>query len=164
MPEPGSPASLGTPPAARPRARRAANAFIGLFLAYQLAAPLSYYVSGRVYDERFGWRMFSTVRLQQCSLRVEDVDRQSGVAREVALGRSLHVAWVNLVKRGWPRVIGKVLRERCAGGGIAEARLERRCRETDGTELPPERFALDCDGGTLRRRDGEDTTPSREAK
>src|SRR5690242_15394556 len=47
-----------------PRNRLWSNVFIALFLAYQLAMPLRYYLGGRGYDERFSWRMFSTLRMQ----------------------------------------------------------------------------------------------------
>lgn len=154
MAESDPPSAADVPPAAGAvRARRVANAFIALFLAYQVATPLSYYASERVYDERFGWRMFSTVRLQQCELRVEEVPANDGIARPVALGGTLHIAWINLLKRGWPRVIARYLGDHCASEKVAEVRLERRCRGTDGTELPPERFALAC--GTDHVRTGE---------
>lgn len=154
MPESDPPSPADVPPVASAvRARRIANAFIALFLAYQVATPLSYYAGERVYDERFGWRMFSTVRLQQCELRMEEIPADNGTARPVALGGTLHVAWINLLKRGWPRVIERYLGNHCAHEKVAEVRLERRCRTTDGTELPPERFALAC--GAERMRTGE---------
>lgn len=154
MAEPESPPLPDTPPAdGAARARRVANVFIALFLAYQIVTPLSYYLSERVYDERFGWRMFSTVRLQQCELSVQVADAKDGVPRAVGLGATLHIAWINLLKRGWPRVIERFLTDRCASDGVAEVRLERRCRTPDGTELAPERFALAC--GTDHVRTGE---------
>lgn len=154
MAAPESPAAPDTPPADdAARARRVANVFIALFLAYQVVTPLSYYLSARVYDERFGWRMFSTVRLQQCELTVSEASASDGIARQVGLGGKLHIAWINLLKRGWPRVIERFLITRCAADGIAEVRLERRCRATDGSALPPDRFALAC--GTDHVRTGE---------
>ena len=150
MAEPETAPVETTPAGGGSHARRAANAFIALFLAYQVAMPLSYYLTDRVYDERFGWRMFSTLRLQQCALSVTEAAEKGGATRPVALGETLHVAWVNLLKRGWPRVIEKYLGERCAADKVAEVRLERRCRATDGSELAPEHFALTCGTDTLR--------------
>jgi hypothetical protein len=43
---------------ASPRGRMLANVFIALFLAYQLAMPLRWYLGDRGFDERFSWRMF----------------------------------------------------------------------------------------------------------
>jgi hypothetical protein len=132
------------------RTRRIANAFIALFLAYQVVTPISYYASERVYDERFGWRMFSTLRLQACEIAVEEIAEKGGSPRPVTLSGKLHVAWINLLKRGWPRVIERYLITRCASQKIAEVRLHRKCRATDGSQLAPERFTRTCGSGEVR--------------
>lgn len=148
MLEPGA-ADLHSEPAPAPRGRWAANAFIALFLIYQIATPLGYYLSERVYDERFGWRMFSTVRLQRCELGIADVGAD-GVPRPARLGSTLHIAWINLLKRGWPAVVEKYLRTRCTAEDVVEARFERRCVGTDGTSLPTERFSMSCQSGAFQ--------------
>ena len=40
--------------------------FIGVAVLAQLLIPLTYYLRDDPYDERFAWRMFSGVRLQEC--------------------------------------------------------------------------------------------------
>lgn len=144
------PASSPTPTATS-RARKLANAFIALFLAIQVAVPLSYYLGNRMYDERFGWRMFSTLRLQACELEVEEVPRagSAGAPRPVRLHESLHIAWINLMKRGRPDVIDKAMRARCTGDDVFEVRVARRCRDTDGSMLPREKRVLDCASGRV---------------
>src|SRR5690349_9855363 len=61
-------------PAVAARRRTFENAFIALFLAFMLGMPLRYYMGGRGFDERFSWRMFSTIRMLDCKATVvEDV-------------------------------------------------------------------------------------------
>lgn len=134
--------------AAAPHGRRAANVFIALFLLYQVLMPLSYYLGDGGYDERFSWRMFSTLRLHRCNVGVQE--EAGGDVRQVALGQALQVAWVNMLKRHRIDVVEKFLHARCAEEGVSEVRYVRRCTDTDGTQLPPQRLTLDCTAGTLR--------------
>jgi len=136
-------------------ARGRANAFIAAFLAFQVVVPLTYYLGDRVYDERFGWRMFSTLRLQHCDLRAEAVD-DGATPRPLRLHESMHVAWVNLLKRARPAVIDKALLARCADTGASEVRLRRACRDTDGTVLPRQHWVADCATGAVRKLEGSD--------
>jgi len=69
--------------------------FILAFVALQLALPLLYYVARRdPHDERFAWRMFSPMRMAQCSPRFE-ID-----GRPVNLYSRFHEAWVTTAQRG----------------------------------------------------------------
>ena len=86
---------------ADPRRRRLANGFILVFLAFQIAMPLRYYLGDRGYDERFSWRMFSTLRLQQCQMRVNERKGAppAHATRDVQVHADVQVAWVSLLER-----------------------------------------------------------------
>jgi hypothetical protein len=139
-------------PAAAPdatRARPVALAFIGLFLLFQIAMPLTYYLGGRGPDERFSWRMFSSVRMQKCSVRVDET--AAGEERAVDLDREVQVAWVGMLERYRPAVVEKLLQRRCERAQASEVRFVRRCVETDGSKAPVLTVALDCQAGEFKR-------------
>jgi hypothetical protein len=140
-----APATAGTD-------RRWSNVFIVLVLAYQVGMPLTYYVSDRVYDERFSWRMFSTVRLQACDVVISESlpGAEGPVDTAVVVERDLQVAWVNILQRLRPSVIAKYLARRCEGADAQQVTLVGRCHDTDGTSLPVRRFVLPCDTRELR--------------
>jgi hypothetical protein len=150
------PRARATPSAPKPpvpeaspwRSRRAQNAFIALFLAVQIGVPLHYYLSDRDYDERFSWRMFSTLRLRDCAVHVTETPRGAGgISREVAIERDIHVAWVRLLERMRTAVVDKYLHRRCELAAIERVDYVRTCNDTDGSELTPVRRSLDCAHG-----------------
>lgn len=143
------PASAPLEPAAKPPARRWApsSVFIALFLLFQLGMPLRYYLAGGGSDERFSWRMFSTVRMQRCTVQVDDMLDQAGNSHEerrVDLRKLVHSAWINLLERGREPVISKLLAQRCAQPGVHSARYTRTCKDTDGTVLPAQKVERRC--------------------
>jgi len=146
---PPDPPAPDAPPPAR---RRWQNAFIALFLGYQLLAPLDYYLGEQGYDERFSWRMFSNVRMHECTLSLSDSVESGGVVsdREIDAKRELHVAWFNILNRYRPAVVEKFLSSRCEKPGVTKAAAVRRCTDTDGTALPVQRAEYDCKSGALR--------------
>lgn len=76
------------------------HAFIAGFLAVQLALPLTYYLARRdEHDERFAWRMFSSIRMVSCQVDVRVGDAP------VELNRQFHDAWIALAQRGRRNVI-----------------------------------------------------------
>lgn len=83
---------------------RRIHAFLLVFLAVQLGAPLGYYLAPeRSLDERFAWRMFSSLRAVDC------VPRGAIGGRPVAWERELHGGWVALLRRGRPSVAAAVV-------------------------------------------------------
>ena len=139
-------------PAAGTRARAAALAFIALFLLFQIAMPLRYYLGERGSDERFSWRMFSSVRMQKCRVRLDET--VDGERRSVDLDREVQVAWIGMLERYRPTVVEKVLRRRCERGGATRVDFERRCVDTDGSVLPSLLVGVDCASGDLTAREG----------
>jgi len=130
-------------------ARRLANLFIGAFLAFQIAMPLSYYLGAHDYDERFSWRMFSTLRLQDCAIQVNETLRDAGSSRAqaVAIERDVQVAWVRLLERMRTAVVDAYLRRRCEGEHVERVEFVRTCKDTDGKPLATQRRSLQCGQG-----------------
>jgi hypothetical protein len=120
---------------------------IALFLLYQIAMPLRYYARGGGDDERFSWRMFSSVRLRKCQAHVHEV--VAGKSRAVELGKAVQIAWIGMLERGRPQVVDKLLRRRCEQPGVSETRYERSCTNTDGSAAPPLARRMDCARATI---------------
>jgi len=96
--------------------------FILVFLAIQLLLPLHYYLLRHdPHDERFAWRMFSPMRMTQCSPRFS-IDKQP-----VALTTEFHEAWIEVAKRGRHAVL--------------EGMAARLCKEHPGK---PVELSVDC--------------------
>lgn len=96
--------------------------FILAFLLVQLLLPLRYYIAHRdPHDERFAWRMFSPIRMAQCSPSVT-ID-----GAPTALGAEFHEAWIEIAKRGRFQVV--------------EAMGARLCSKYPGKEV---HVSLDC--------------------
>jgi len=133
-------ASAGSPldPIASPppgRGRRIASAAIALWLVGQLALPISYYAGESLADERFAWRMFSSVSVfgGQCALSVVETVEAPGSAagrtvREPALAQVLHPGWVVHMRRGRQSVIDRFLSWRCRHDpSIVDVEVRRSC-------------------------------------
>lgn len=150
-----SPSSHDPAPDVQPARRRTLqNVFIAAVLVFQIVAPLRYYLGARGYDERFSWRMFSTLRLRDCKVKVEDHARVRGrsVRRPVSIDRDVHVAWLRLLERMRGPVVDAYLARRCELGRDSDEPVEQvdfecTCRDTDGTPLPPVKQSLDCSTG-----------------
>lgn len=68
---------------------------IVLVVVSQLLIPLTYYTSRRdPHDERFAWRMFSPMRMAQCTPEMK-VD-----GKRIDLGGEFHEAWIEIARRG----------------------------------------------------------------
>ena len=136
--------SPSTAPHAHARTRRRENLTIAAILVFQIAMPLSYYVSRRAYDERFSWRMFSTLRLRDCKVEVKE-HFADGRTRSVNIERDVHVAWLRLLERMRSAVIDAYLERRCEHDGVARVDFTCRCNDTDGRTLPPMERSLSCE-------------------
>jgi hypothetical protein len=123
-------------PAAR---RRVHSLLIGAYLVVQLLLPLRYYLGlAPERDERFAWRMFSSVRLQQCTLQLfELVGASSVVNREVPVEQVVGTEWAEILSRGWKNAVDRLLERRCAASPrTMVAGLSRTCRDP-GSDQPP---------------------------
>ncbi len=85
------------------------NVMIGVFLALNVAAPLSYYLGDDAFDERFAWRMFSPVRLAKCKVSLSDG------AQQIRVGKKTHQVWINLMRRARRPVFEGYARQYCQG-------------------------------------------------
>jgi len=123
-------------------------AFIALILGLQVLIPQRYYLGDDPYDERFSWRMFSAVRVHRCRLQPTETDAD-GNERVIDVNREVHRAWVSTLQRNRKSVSEKFLASRCAGAGIASARLENRCVTPNGTPLDPIIWEMTCASGEI---------------
>ena len=106
--------------------------FILGFLAIQLLLPLHYYVLRHdPHDERFAWRMFSPMRMTQCSPQFS-VDNQP-----VMLGNKFHEAWIEVAKRGRYVVLEEMAQKLCSDNPGKSVGLSVDCKYLD---RPPAHF------------------------
>ena len=129
------------------RARMWRNTVIVLFLLYQVIMPLRYYLGDEEADERFSWRMFSSVNRRICEVvayETVEVDGQI-VERSLDLEAHLQIFWVNILRRyHQPDLVRKILKLRCEQVPIRKIRFDRTCTEVDGSSADPYRMVLDC--------------------
>ena len=137
-----------------PASRTWSNALIAVVLAFHLLMPLRYYLGGGGYDERFSWRMFSTLRMQQCKVKVEETIGDE--TRRVDLQKELQIAWVGMLERYRRAVVDKLLERRCAQAHARSVRYEHACTDTDGSTLPVDHVSMDCRSGQLTVDEGKD--------
>ncbi len=118
-----------------------------VFLLAQAVIPLRYYFGSDPYDERFAWRMFSDIRMQQC--RVSATETAGGSEHVVPLMRTIHVAWITTLERNRSAVVRRYLRWRCEQEGVTSARLTTNCVTPDGRPVPPLVRTIDCASGEI---------------
>ena len=140
---------IGGPPEGKARFRT--SLFIGAFAALQLLLPLRYYLGEDVYDERFSWRMFSGVRMQDCEVSV--IETAGGADREVRLDDVLHVSWQTTLKRNREAVIWKFLELRCEGEGVERVRMVSHCQRAGGEAVPTVERSRVCESGAEDERE-----------
>ena len=130
---PAPPDPIASPPAGR--ARAVASAVIALWLLCQVALPASYYLGDSLAEERFAWRMFSSVSVfgGQCVVSVvETVAAPAAdggrITRELSLDQVLHPAWGVHIRRGRRLAIDRFLAWRCRQDpSIVQIELRRSC-------------------------------------
>ena len=145
---------IASPPPGR--ARSITSLFIGAYLLWQVALPLSYYVSGGEADERFAWRMFSTQWAFQktCTAAIVEQVRSSSnnepAVREIDLPRTLNALWVKVLSRNRPAAVDKFLRGRCqADSSVTEVQFVQLCRMGEDRAVLSARRRLICSTGAF---------------
>lgn len=138
-------------PAAPEASRRWTTVFILGFLGLQLALPVSYYLGEDRFDERFAWRMFSSIRMTDCQLKAR---RAAGPNEfdEVEVYRDIQIAWANLIKRNRGEVARAYLERRCELGESPQVELRTVCRSPDGTSTR-HTWRARCESGKIERTD-----------
>jgi hypothetical protein len=133
---------------------------LAVFVALQVAIPLRYYLGDDLYDERFAWRMFSRVRVQECTAEAsEDGRRLTVLGQGPADPGILPAPWQSLLTRNRPAVIRRFLTWRCQtapDGPPGHVRVTTSCRDTEGTTLPPIVREIDCASGEITEDRGGD--------
>lgn len=111
------------------QAKKRANLIIGAFIAFMIATPLSYYtVRSDPYDERFAWRMFSTMRMVKCKPQWTVGEPK----QVVQLGKTFHEAWIGIARRGRQSVTGPMSEHLCEKNPGKPVRLWLSCRSLTG--------------------------------
>jgi hypothetical protein len=109
--------------------------FIHIYLLVQVAVPLHYYAArADKNDERFAWRMFSSVRLLRCGSgpRLARPPEFRVGGRPVDLYGEFHEAWVEISRRGRIHVIEAMARELCARNPGEPVTVSFSCTSVDG--------------------------------
>ncbi len=145
-----APSNAASAQASNDPKRRRVLLFIVVVLIAQLLIPLRYYAGiSEGDDERFSWRMFSTVRLQRCNVNISE-QRKGGEARvPVSLKPIVQVAWISILQRFRPSVVEGFLRFRCQTEGVEHVYYDRQCTLPDGTTLPTDHVEIACDSGVI---------------
>jgi len=100
----------------------------------QLLIPLRYYVANRdPHDERFAWRMFSPMRMVDCTpdMRVD--------GKKLELGGEFHEAWIAIAKRGRFVVVEAMAAKLCRKQPGAKVTVNLVCKY-QGREDQPETY------------------------
>lgn len=151
------PLSLEALPSAPPgRSRSIVNVFIALFLLWQTAVPLSYYLGEDRSDERFAWRMFSAVnRLHKTCIVSLGEWRPDGSLRALRPDEfvgSVPAGWMKFLHRDRVRVIERFLSWHCrANPSLQAVEMLRKCDASDGTGETLDSFKTTCLTGSFRR-------------
>lgn len=131
--------------------RRRSTVFIVVFLAVQIALPVSYYLGDDVWDERFAWRMFSHIRMSSCKTQAVGV-REDSRQQRIRIWRDVQIAWRNLVKRNRDAVIRGFVRRQCQQGEWAQVKVRNFCQKPD-KEGSRHVWTADCESGDVERED-----------
>lgn len=110
-------------------AKKLANGVILSFLTVLLVSPAWYYLGGDdELDERWAWRMFSSVRMTRCRVdwRVGDPPQS------VRLHHTFHEAWIGLARRGRQMIIDSMTERLCEDHPGEPVRLLARCQNVGG--------------------------------
>ena len=92
-----------------------------IFFGVQSWVAGSYYLGDYPWDERFSWRMFSTVRSLSCQTQMWRTEASGGPCPDgnsfgcstVRMSRHYHMVWVNLLKRGRLQVLDQIAAREC---------------------------------------------------
>jgi hypothetical protein len=144
---------IASPPPGRPRA--IVSLVIVLYLLWQVAVPISYYLGDDVNDERFSWRMFSAIAylLQNCTATVTEIESPPGDGntpslRQLELRSILHPTWIVLLNRYRRPVVDKFLQSRCQDNPRAtEIEYSRSCPLAGESRIPSVTLRLTCPTG-----------------
>jgi hypothetical protein len=124
-------------------ARHLASGFIVLFLLIQLLVPLRCYLGGQT-DERFCWRMFSSVVQRDCRVEVNETIQEGGrsFVRPVRVS-SVLPTWSDFF-HDYPVVVKQFMHWSCDLAGAQVVHYRCRCTRVDGSAAAPVEFTINC--------------------
>lgn len=112
--------------------------------------PLRYYLGDDPYDERFSWRMFSSIRVQACRSQLT-VTSDEGESHVVRVQADLHQAWLSAVERNRASVIEKLLERQCDAPHIEQVTLTNQCQDAQRSAIAPLTWQRSCKSGLISR-------------
>jgi len=142
-----SPARLRVEPPEDSKRRLLISCAVAAVLIAEIAIPATYYFGDDRFDERFAWRMFSDVRVYQCQLGAYDI--HDGRGTPVNLPSTVHVAWINTMRRSREDVLQRFLRWRCEDAVVDGVRIVNQCRTPEGESVPPVVREIECTTGHI---------------
>lgn len=144
--------TIASPPPGR--ARVIISVLIVTHLLWQVVVPISYYLGDDPSDERFSWRMFSAIWQfhKTCTASVMEIESvlvpsatNAPSIRKVDLDRTLHLAWITLLKRNRRLVVDKFLQTRCQSDpSVTEIRYSRTCPGVAESRIPSVKLRFTC--------------------
>jgi len=125
------------------------NVFVLCFLVFQIVVPMTYYLGTPTIDERFSWRMFSSVILQICEISSFETRLRSDkrVVIRTSLSPDYHPGWIRLLQRYNPKLVQATLQRQCERPGAVSAHLMRQCQSPGSNALPEDGITRDCASG-----------------
>ena len=126
------------------------------FLAFQALIPLRYYLGSGGDDERFSWRMFSTRRMLQCRMDIEELTGMGPRAQrtQVLPQLDVQVAWLEVLRRNRPAAVQRYLERRCDISKADSVKYTRSCVQSDGEQMPEQQAILHCESGRFEVEEG----------
>ena len=120
--------------------RRWAFVFVSIYLLVQIWFPLRYYI-GMAEDERFAWRMFSSIKMADRIVTVNEV-MEDGTTK-----RLLPFSWTSPLGQ-LPRLDRRFLEWRGEQPGVTGVHVEIRITAVNGEVLPVETMQWPGDAST----------------
>lgn len=123
--------------------------FVSVFLLAQLLLPLRYYLGSQTTDERFAWRMFSSVKMRDTQATLYETIEKDGKRVERVVPSGMLNNWQNLLDQGRPDVVEKMMRWLAGRPEVVAVRCELRGKSPDGSEVEPMVWRLDRATGRI---------------
>lgn len=139
------------PPSTEPEAAGWRYLLLAAFLVAQTLIPLHYYLGDHPWDERFAWRMYSSVRVSQC--RIQSFETRAGQREQTRISEHIHVAYASNIQRNRPRVAEAYLRWRCESDpSLEQAEVYNTCVDARGERIEPRlERRIFCESGFIEK-------------
>lgn len=134
-------------PPPKKQIQRVVNWFITVCLLFQAAIPLSYYLFKQPTNERFAWRMFSSVHMSDWNCQVREVVEENGqmIERIVPIGSILEESSVRGMQTGQLDIAAKFIRRWAQRPEVRQVTYEAQGIWPSGRKMAPLRLAVNSE-------------------